>query len=103
MTDFFKVINALQNAGVVKSTDTTQAKKETPAAAKKQLFAVNESPAKVDDCCAVATPAAATSESTDAAFTPLNKRSRLDIAQTRESSISAIKDQKRCKQERMLV
>ncbi len=110
VTDSFRLINALQNAGVVQSTDTTQAPKETQKvntpAAKKQLFAdANESPAKADDCCAVATYAAATSESTDtdAAITPLNKRSRLDIMQTREFTNSAAKDQKRCKQERMLV
>ena len=105
ITDSFKLINALQNAGVVKSTDTTQEQRNTlekTPAAKKQLFASNESPAKVDDCCAAASSVAATSDPTDAAITPRNMRSRLDIAQSRELATSAVKEQKRCKQERML-
>ena len=103
VTDSLKVLNALQSAGVVESTETTQAIKSTPAA-KKQLFAAGSSivPDSEDSDDAAASIAAATSVLTDVVITPLNKRPKLDIAMDRDLKKSEKKDQQKCKQERML-
>ncbi len=103
-TDSLKVLNALQNAGVVKSTDTTQdinSSIPTPAA-RKQLFSSVDRSITEDNSRATAS-AEASSGPPDVAITPRNKRSKLDIACERELSNSDKKYQLKNKQERMLV
>ena len=109
-TDYLKVLNALQNAGVVKATDTTQASnnnssKPTPAA-KEQLFSANteqEYPVLEDNSYVAAASAVASSDSPDVAITSLSKITKLDITKNSEQSNSANKYQMKSKQERMLV